>query len=953
MACDVGVNKQQIVAQIASSYSKGDFREAERLCRQLLKSDNADAQALHLLAQVVNQQGRYAEAIGVMEKLLALDPMQPSFYNDYGVMLASLDRWAEAETAYRMALVLDGTGVDARFNLALALFRQKKTDEALQVLDLLENRNPDFAEQYELRGEILQSAKRHAEAVLAFSKGIERGLQGAEILVNLGTALSDAGSKDEAFALLAKSGELDSEDAAVNFYLGNLFREQGALDDAAKYFRKAVDLFPEFAEAHNNLGLVLQAQGDDAGAEAAFAQALSAAPGLGAVHNNMGNARLKQGQMELALACFKKAVELSPASAEAWNNLGETYFRLQRLIEAEGAYRQALALKPDSAEAELNLGILLLLRGDFSQGWKGYEKRWEMPLIRDKRPRFARPEWAGEPLDGKVLLIYVEQGMGDNLQFVRYLRVLRDRYPAARIYYWGLRPLARLLADYAASCSVELLPETIPGGVPPIDYHIALLSIPRLLGTTLETIPAEVPYLKPHADLVEKWGLRLAGLKGKKVGLVWASGETYLFHMFRTMQLRQLKPLLDVEGVTWISLQKGSAAGQIAEEGLSDKIFNLMDDVEDFADTAAVIANLDLVISVDTSVPHLAGAMGVPVWLLDRFDTDWRWLLNRTDSPWYPTMRIFRQSLFGDWTSVAADVTNALQELASSSPSQIARMPNEMNDFGNDRLRYRLVRARHGWMLANPSDFYIGQALIEYGEYNELEAEFLLQCFVKPGRIIEVGANVGSHSVGLAKAAAARGERMEVFEPQPVIFQNLCANLALNGLVNVRAWPFACADEAGTVSFDEPDYGCAGNFGGVSMQREVSASGRRITVPCVRLDDVLGDDPVSLVKIDVEGFELSVLQGAAASLVRWQPILYVENDRVEASRTLIEWLWEKGYRLFWHVPPLFNSQNFCAKTANRFGNVASFNMLCMPVESPIKVDGMEEIVDASLHPLGK
>lgn len=676
---DTNNDKEQIVSGIAASFRAGDFQQAERLARRLGAEGNNE-QALYLVAQAIYKQNRYAEAVRTMEALLALNPMSAAYHNDYGVMLAALGRWAEAETAHRMSLVLDKTGLDARFNLALVLLRQQKGEAALEALDELQNAAPEFAEQYALRGEVLQSLKRPVEAVVALSKALELGLRNAEILAHLGAALSDAGNKDEAFALLAQAGALDSEDAAANFHLGRLFREQGDLAKAAKHFSKAVEAFPDFAEAQNNLGLVMQAQGDHAGAEAAFKRALQAAPEMAAVHNNLGNTRLQQGNMELALACFRKAVKLSPDLAAAWNNLGETCYRLQLLDEAEAAYRKALAIDPGQGEAELNLGILLLLRGDFAEGWKYYERRWDMPHVRAKRPRFTQPEWAGEPLDGKTLLVYVEQGMGDNLQFIRFLRVLRDRYPSARIYYWGLRPLTRLFAEFAADCKVEILPETIPGGVPQIDYHIALLSIPRHLGTTLDTIPPQDPPLQPPEELVARWRERLSGLKGKKVGLVWASGETYLFHMFRTMRLAQLKPLLDIEGISWVSLQKGGASQQIEAEGLAGRIYDAMGEVEDFADTAAIIANLDLVLSVDTSVAHLAGAMGAPVWLLDRFDTDWRWLLNRSDSPWYPSLRIFRQTSFANWDSVVSEVHSALAgwALGSTVPTERPEMAPTM-----------------------------------------------------------------------------------------------------------------------------------------------------------------------------------------------------------------------------------------------------------------------------------
>ena len=666
-----GRSRQDALSRIANTFSSGDFYQAEQIARQLYQADATDEEALHLLTQIIHRRGRPAEAIDLMSELIGLNPMHAPYHNDLGVMQASLGQWPEASAAYRMSIVLDPSGVDARFNLALALFRQADSAAALAVLDDLAGRAPAFAEQYALRGEILRAEKQHEAAAIAFSRALELGVNTADVYSQLGMALSDSGRKDDALTALLQAGQIDSDDPAANYYLGNLLREQGKFEAAVQHYRKALARRPDFPEVYNNLGLILQEQGDISGAEAAFAQALVLAPKLGAAHNNMGNWQIKQGHMQAALLCFRKAVEMTPDSPEAWNNLGETYYRLQRLDEAEEAYRKALAINPGCAEAGLNLGILLLLRGDFVAGWPSYEQRWAMPAVRDKRPRFAQPEWRGEALDGKALLIYVEQGMGDNLQFVRYLGVLRARYPGAKIYYWCLPPLFHLFSTYAAECDVELLPETVPGGLPPFDYQIALLTIPGRLGTTLETIPASVPYLKAPQNLADQWAERLAALPGKKIGLVWASGETYLFHKFRTMRLEQLSPLLQIPGVSWVSLQKGGGAAQLAEESWAGRIFDPMGEVDDFAGTAAIIANLDLVISVDTSVPHLAGAMGKPVWLLDRFDTDWRWLLGRNDSPWYPTMRIFRQTAFAHWDSVVPKVVGALAAWVSGEPERV------------------------------------------------------------------------------------------------------------------------------------------------------------------------------------------------------------------------------------------------------------------------------------------
>ena len=657
--------RQAALAQLAAAFSAHDFLSAERIARELLSADAGDEEALHLLAQILNRQGRAAEAVELMGALCSFNPRCVAYHNDRGVMLAALGRWPEAVTAYENAVALDPCHVDARFNLALALFRCKQTAEARTAYDALAALTPDIPEMDVLHGEILRAEGRPGEAVEALSRAIAHGIDTAEVHVNLGLALEDMHRGDEAEAALQAANRAASGgDAAACFHLGNRYRDQGRKDLAEQFYGQALRLRPDFAEAYNNLGLLLQERGEAERAAACFSEALATDPMLDAAHTNRGSALLKQGWMDGAIDSFKRALEINPASAEAWNNLGNVYFRLHRLDEAETAYLESIRLKPDYAEADLNLGILRLLRGNFRDGWPSYESRWKIPGVAEKQPRFAQPEWTGEPLAGRSLLVYSEQGMGDNLQFVRYLPLLRARYPDSKIYFWCLPPLYRLFAANADAWGIEALPPTVAGGLPPFDLHIALLSLPWRLGTELATIPAEVPYLRPDPALVERWGARLQGLPGKRVGVVWASGEVYTFHRFRTVRLRQLEALLAVEGVSWVSLQKGGGASQIESEGLSDRILNVMDEVEDFADTAALIANLDLVISVDTSVPHLAGALGVPVWLLDRFDTDWRWLLDRSDSPWYPSMRIFRQTVFGDWETVMAPAAQALAHWA-------------------------------------------------------------------------------------------------------------------------------------------------------------------------------------------------------------------------------------------------------------------------------------------------
>jgi FkbM family methyltransferase len=453
------------------------------------------------------------------------------------------------------------------------------------------------------------------------------------------------------------------------------------------------------------------------------------------------------------------------------------------------------------------------------------------------------------------------------------------------------------------------------------------------------------------------------------------------------MRLSQFEPLLGLDGVHFFSLQMGKAVEQIAalidshpdrkergEDGAPWERGAIVADLasrnNDLAETAAQIEQLDLVIVVDTAVAHLAGALGKPVWVLLPFTPDWRWMREREDSPWYPTMRLFRQPTMGDWEAVIGHVRTQLSALAEGDCAavaphdtpQAAVQPGEGNAARCDvrepsaAFPYRLTRTRHGAMLVNCNDIYMGQSLLKYGECSEHEIELLLKYVERPGEVIEVGANMGVHTVPLAKQLARRGRSMMVFEPQRVVFQQLCANLALNGLMNVRAFHAACGKEGGEVSFPAPDYRRQGNFGRVAMSAPQEQPGETVTVPCYALDELVPEARVALIKIDVEGFELRVLEGARGILARSRPVLYVENDRVALSQELIEWLFAQDYRLWWHITRAYNPNNFLGDAENIYGQTAFFNMICLHGDSLDRdglaaLDGLAEITDASAHPL--
>lgn len=435
--------------------------------------------------------------------------------------------------------------------------------------------------------------------------------------------------------------------------LGVLAYQTGRNADAARLISGAIAAKPGAAAFHSNLGLALKDLGRLEEAAASFRQASLLAPNAPEPHNNLGIVFTAQGRWEEALACSAKALELKPDLADAHANIGHVNRQQGRIAEAVARYRMAISLKPDFAEAHTSLAHALLQQGNFAEGWAAYEWRWKTRSMLAGRRNFSQPQWRGEPGNGRTLLIHAEQGYGDSLQFSRLL-------PLAAARGWQVLlemqpPLLRLLRG------LQGVATAIPRGgpLPEFDAHIPLLSLPHVLGTNVRNIPVPA-YLRADAALARAWRSRLDEIAGKniRVGLVWAGSHTAAnaeIDRRRSIAPERLAPLLRIPGIHFVSLQKD---GPPMPPELP--IIDLMPEVTDFADTAALIAGLDLIISVDTAALHLAGALGKPVWLLNRFDSCWRWLAGQRTSPWYPSMRIYPQPRFGDWETVIAEVQRSL-----------------------------------------------------------------------------------------------------------------------------------------------------------------------------------------------------------------------------------------------------------------------------------------------------
>ncbi|HMA48691.1 MAG TPA: tetratricopeptide repeat-containing glycosyltransferase family protein [Magnetospirillaceae bacterium] len=444
--------------------------------------------------------------------------------------------------------------------------------------------------------------------------------------------------------------------AETFFQQGNSLYRQGQLHAAADLYRRALELDPAHADALANLGCALRDLGNLDEAVLTLCAALELKPRGGEIYSNLGNALKDMGRLTEAEAACRAAVALMPGSTVAKFNLGCVLQDQRKFAEAESFYRSAIAAEPDYVRAHWNLGLALLAQGKFKEGWAEHE--WRARTQRSWSPAltFEEPAWTGEDLAGKTLLIHREQGLGDNIQFARYAVLAAAQ--GARVVVLTYPSLAGLLRTLPGVAEVVADGEPLPA----FDLQAPILSLPHLFGTELSTIPAEVPYLRADPDRVAAWRARLAPLPGLKVGLVWAGGtrpndaDWARIDSRRSLALAQFADIAGLQGISLVSLQKGQAAAQAKGFPIAD----FTDEIEDFADTAALIEALDLVVSVDTAVAHLAGALGKPVWILSRYDACWRWLDQRDDSPWYPTARLYREGQPHSWPDVLARVKDDL-----------------------------------------------------------------------------------------------------------------------------------------------------------------------------------------------------------------------------------------------------------------------------------------------------
>ncbi|NQV85132.1 MAG: glycosyltransferase family protein [Rhodospirillales bacterium] len=503
-------------------------------------------------------------------------------------------------------------------------------------------------------GMVMHRVGENEKAAELVSDALANGFGGAQDYCNLGIIYHELGRLDDAVERQKQAIALDGKFSPAFFELGNVYRALGQFEAAIEALQTAVAEKPDYYQAYNNLGLAFSDVGRLDDALGCFDKALSAKPDYADAYLNMGNALRELGRPDAAAVSFQKAIVLQPDFALAHNNLGNVLMDLDLFKAAAASYAKAIDINPDNPSTHKNLGIISLLLGDFETGWPEYSWRRLEDDMFFKVRGYKAPFWDGGDLGGKTIFVYPEQGLGDTIQFVRYLSMLHQR--GARVAFDVPLPMVPLMWD------LEGVDISLKSGdlLPPFDCHIPLLELPGLFGTTLDTIPAGVAYLHAGQNLVDAWGERLGPKTGFRIGLVWAGNAAHLNDHNRSIAPEMFLPLVETPGVEAFSLLVGRD-GEAAQV-FGDAVTDLAPHLRDFSETAAAISHMDLVISVDTAVAHLAGALGADVWTMLPFNPDWRWMLDRNDSPWYPSMRLFRQEKRNHWDGVLERVATELAQ---------------------------------------------------------------------------------------------------------------------------------------------------------------------------------------------------------------------------------------------------------------------------------------------------
>ena len=661
-------------------------------------------------------------------------------------------------------------------------------------------------------------------------------------------------------------------------------------------------------------------QGDNAGAEAKFRDAIRVRSDSASAWNGLGVALALQDRHADAWVALERAGQLENTGGDACDsfvNLANSFASDGRLQDALAVYRQNLPTRPNP-QGHHNYALTLLTAGELIEGWRHYEFRWLVEPLRSLRPNYPQPEWAGQDLRGKTILLYCEQGFGDTIQFVRYAPQLKAL--GAQVVLLAQPELVHLGRGFSGVDAIVDSTRELA-----FDYYIPLLSLPRVFGTDLSSIPVGIPYVMPDPERQNRWQEWLSGESGPRVGVVWAGSRTHSRDRSRSLPLSVLQPLLDTSGIRFYSFQKSVDADPAERAASNNYLIDLGPRLEDFADTAAALSSMDLMVCVDTSVAHLAAALGKPVWLMLPRPADFRWLEGREDSPWYPTMRLFRQTARDDWDDVVERVKAALREWARQTRSGTARRaePSTMPvacvplpsaeativKAGHRPGLTAVANTRAGILQYVPDEPVVGDSIAWYGEYLQQQLDLLGSVVRRGATVMEVGAGVGAHALGLCRML---GETARVFllESRPVLRRILQQNLAVNGVTNATVLP----------------------------RKLENAPECRLGVAATETIDGLALERLDCLKVGAGTDPLEALNGANDTLWRLRPLLFLAVDDEPTAKRLADRVREFGYRCWRMESPLFDARNFNRRESDIFTQGTVLALLAIPEESEVDVN---------------
>lgn len=684
------MNIQQKLQQAVELHQKGESDQARKIYEEVLQHDESNVDAIHLigvlemqagnmepalqkleqaaqlnpnavniltnLGSAQRKSGKINEALGTYQRALSINPNHAECYHNMGIALRVANRTKDAIRFFRKAIELKPGYAEAIRNLTQLEMKTGNWDQAVQSSEKAAQDHPEDITAHLRLAECRMRMKQFSDAIQSFDAVLDINPDHLTALNGKGLAQKALGQLPEAEKTLSKALEIEPNSFPAVCNIGTVYQGLKQYDKAIEKYREALEINPNSAEAHNNLGGALKEKGNIEECMQHCRKAIELKPELASAHCNLAAALQLEGKFSEAVELYSQAMRQQADLPEALLGLGSAYAQMGELSKARKCYSRALFFNPESVEAKLYRGIIGLLGEDFDLAYADYEARWG--LAENKKRILKVPRWNGGPLKDKAILLHAEQGLGDTLQFIRYAKLVKER--GGRVIVECQKALLPLLAQ------LDFIDQLVPQGgkIPAVALHTPMLSLPGVFETNYETIPREVPYLKADPGLHEKWEAPVANLPGKKVGIAWQGNPDFKQDKLRSIPLREFAPLFSKQGTSFISLQKGFGTEQIETFEHRSRLhqFENLDGEEGaFMDTAAILQHLDLFITSDSAIAHLAGALGVKTWLILPYAPDWRWHLNREETNWYPSMTLFRQTEFKCWKGVFRKISSAIE----------------------------------------------------------------------------------------------------------------------------------------------------------------------------------------------------------------------------------------------------------------------------------------------------